>query len=198
MHSEAAVSDPGIGRPYAVSPAPPNNLSFQRTLFEGSPAYKKRRMRPREGTSPSVIDEHGIRRGSPAGRSLTAEMRSGTHSPRASHAALRKVSGESSDQTSERRNTDNAFQVTAIENLAPLSNENVTSRWDQISRFVLERKCLYALLNLVVDRSSDWNISDATSGHIRKKNHSHAVNVLGPSLDRITSPSICAHMIEMN
>lgn len=94
MQSAAAVSDPGVSTSYRASPAPPNTMSFQRTLFEGSPSYKKRRVRSRQGTSPSAIDDQSMRRGSPGPRSFSVEMRGGTNSPRPSHSGLRNVSGE--------------------------------------------------------------------------------------------------------
>lgn len=87
------MSDPGMSGPYGISPIINSAVTFQRTLFEGSPAYKKRRVRSRQGTSPSVVDEH-MRGQTPSNRSYS-EMRSGTISPRMSHHALRKVSGES-------------------------------------------------------------------------------------------------------
>ena len=82
---------------YGASPQPPNSHAhvFSRTLFEGSPAYKRRRMRSRQGTSPSVIDDSGLilHRASPAQLSYTSDMRSMTNSPRMYSQVLRKVSG---------------------------------------------------------------------------------------------------------
>ncbi|KAK1926364.1 STE like transcription factor-domain-containing protein [Papiliotrema laurentii] len=95
MPSAAALSDPGITGAHGISPVANSAVTFQRTLFEGSPAYKKRRVRSRQGTSPSVLDENGMRKASPAAVSYTSELRSHTVSPRLSHAVLRKVSGNS-------------------------------------------------------------------------------------------------------
>jgi len=89
----AIMPDPGIGTPYGMSPMASSAVTFQRTLFEGSPAYKKRRVRSRQGTSPSVVEDSGVRGGTPLPRSHS-DLRSSTMSPRISHPALRKVSGE--------------------------------------------------------------------------------------------------------
>ncbi|KAK4689796.1 hypothetical protein P7C73_g316, partial [Tremellales sp. Uapishka_1] len=45
-------------------PRPSSSLLFSKTLFEGSPAYKKRRVRSRHGTSPLATD---VREGSTGG-----------------------------------------------------------------------------------------------------------------------------------
>ena len=92
LASGAAMSDPGMSGPYGMSPMINSAVTFQRTLFEGSPAYKKRRVRSRQGTSPSVVEEH--MRGQTPSRRSYSDMRSGTISPRMSHHVLRKVSGE--------------------------------------------------------------------------------------------------------
>jgi hypothetical protein len=83
MSRESLSGDAAVGKTAASfreSPVEGPTVAFQRTLFEGSPAYKRRRVRSRQGTSPSVIED-GARRGSPA-------------SPKYQHQQLRKVSGE--------------------------------------------------------------------------------------------------------
>lgn len=96
--SSLQIPDYGGLRPdrHRHSPQPSASHFFSRTLFEGSPAYKRRRVRSRQGTSPSVIDENGIvqRRGSPMPESYTSDMRSVTTSPRLHPHVFRKVSGK--------------------------------------------------------------------------------------------------------
>ncbi|ORY22438.1 STE like transcription factor-domain-containing protein [Naematelia encephala] len=50
---------------YRPSPGPSAANTYTRTLFEGSPNYKRRRARSRQDTSPSVVDD-GFRRGTPS------------------------------------------------------------------------------------------------------------------------------------
>lgn len=95
-HPSGPPIDPHLSGPYGVPPPGHGSVPFQRTLFEGSPAYKRRRVRSRQGTSPSVIDhEQGYRRGSPSQRSYTSDVRGETMSPRYQHQQLRKISGAS-------------------------------------------------------------------------------------------------------
>jgi hypothetical protein len=97
MSRESLSGDAAVGKTAASfreSPVEGPTVAFQRTLFEGSPAYKRRRVRSRQGTSPSVIED-GARRGSPGPqRGYTPQYRDQTASPKYQHQQLRKVSGE--------------------------------------------------------------------------------------------------------
>ncbi len=81
---------------YRLSPQPSTSHVFSRTIFEGSPAYKRRRVRSRQGTSPSVIDDGGVgsRRPSPMPVPYVSNMRRPMMvSPRIYPRVFRKVSG---------------------------------------------------------------------------------------------------------
>ena len=111
MLTAASMVDPVAIGPYGVSPAVSTAVTFQRTLFEGSPAYKRRRVRSRQTESPLVEDASTYRRRSPGQLSQTSDLRGTTMSPRAPYrkvgareASPKRTKRQSSSAAPEREN----------------------------------------------------------------------------------------------
>jgi hypothetical protein len=83
-------------RPTALSPQPNSTVGFGRTIFEGSPSYKRRRLRQRHDDSPTVFEPDMEGRSENLAHLATSHMRSMSGSPDSEDRSIRSGETEGS------------------------------------------------------------------------------------------------------